>query len=454
MISIVLPTYNEARSIQEVLRRGSEALRKAGEDHELIVVDDSSPDRTADLAEALANEIPVRVLRRPGRQGLATAVVDGWSIARGDVLGVMDADLQHPPEVLTRLARAVQDPNVDVAIATRSGPGGGAAADWRRTRRLTSWMARHLAACVLPRTLADLSDPMSGMFLVRARALQGVRLEPTGYKILLEVLGKAHYRELVEVPFVFQARTLGSSKLGTRESLQYLAHLARLARSTGQLRSWIRYAAVGFTGAVVNVGVLAFLVEAARLAGRVGIGGRHPARSGEQLLLELAFHFSYSASPQRGTSGRNPQPAVPLREGLRHWSGAQCLADALAELVGSAASPGLRRRGDAGGRLEPLLQRAGHLAELGFAHSPPPRSGVGRLRQPQVGFDRAHLFVAPEGCAGRHSVMGRHSVIRNCYNEAGSSHVHRMLDRGYGLQRGSQYRPRRSRPWFRNEPQG
>jgi dolichol-phosphate mannosyltransferase len=99
------------------------------------------------------------------------------------------------------------------------------------------------------------------MFLVRARALQGVRLEPKGYKILLEVLGKAHYRELVEVPFVFQARSLGSSKLGMHESLQYLAHLGRLAHSTGQLRSWIRYAAVGFTGAVVNVGALTFLAE-------------------------------------------------------------------------------------------------------------------------------------------------------------------------------------------------
>jgi dolichol-phosphate mannosyltransferase len=261
MFSIVLPTYNEARSIQEALRRASEALRKAEEGHELIVVDDSSPDRTADLAEALANEIPVRVLRRPGRQGLATAVVDGWSIAKGDVLGVMDADLQHPPEVLTRLARALRDPDVDVAMATRSGPGGGSAADWRWMRRLTSWAARHLAACVLPRTLAEVSDPMSGMFLIRARALQGVRLEPTGYKILLEILGKAHYCELVEVPFVFQARSLGSSKLGLRESAQYLAHLARLARFTGQLRSWMRYAAVGFTGAVVNVGVLTFLAE-------------------------------------------------------------------------------------------------------------------------------------------------------------------------------------------------
>src|SRR5271157_1340795 len=133
MISIVLPTYNEARSIQEVLRRASEALRKTGEDHELIVVDDSSPDRTADLAEALASEIPVRVLRRPGRQGLATAVVDGWGVARGEVLGVMDADLQHPPEVLTGLANALRDQNVDMAMATRSGPGGGSAEDW-------SWM--------------------------------------------------------------------------------------------------------------------------------------------------------------------------------------------------------------------------------------------------------------------------------------------------------------------------
>jgi len=261
MVSIVLPTYNEAASIQEALRRASEALQKAGEDYELIVVDDSSPDGTADLAEALASEIPVQVLRRPGRQGLATAVVAGWSMAKGDVLGVMDADLQHPPEVLTHLVGALRNYSADVAIATRSGPGGGSAEDWSWMRRLNSWAARHLAACVLPQTLADISDPMSGMFLVRARSLEGVRLEPMGYKILLEVLGKAHYRDLVEVPFLFQARSLGSSKLGMRESLQYLAHLGRLARATGQLRSWMRYGAVGFTGAVVNIAVLTFLAE-------------------------------------------------------------------------------------------------------------------------------------------------------------------------------------------------
>jgi len=312
MISIVLPTYNEARNIQEVLRRASEALRKAGEDYELIVVDDSSPDHTADLAEALAGQLPVRVLRRPGR-GLATAVVDGWSIAKGDALGVMDADLQHPPEVLTRLVSALRSHNADVAIATRSGPGGGSAETWSWMRRLTSWTARHLAACVLPRTLAEISDPMSGMFLARAEALQEVRLEPTGYKILLEVLGKAHYREVVEVPFVFQARSLGSSKLGMRESAQYLRHLARLARFTGQLRSWIRYAGVGFTGAVVNVAVLTFLVE--RRAWPVGWA--LPVAIPLALLNNFFWNwlFTFRASP-----ALRPGPRAGVLSRLAHYA--------------------------------------------------------------------------------------------------------------------------------------
>jgi dolichol-phosphate mannosyltransferase len=262
MISLVLPTYNEAASIRDVLKRSSDVLRATGEEFELIVMDDSSPDGTAELAQALADELPVRVVRRPRRSGLALAVVDGWQAARGDVLGVMDADLQHPPEVLTSLVAALRKDNVDLAIASRSGPGGGTA-DWSWRRRLTSWVAMHVAACVLPWTLAEVRDPMSGMFLVRRRALQGVRLEPAGYKILLEVLAKGRYREFTEASYMFGPRSGGNSKLGTRQSLEYVLHLARLARSTGQLRTWMRYAAVGFTGALVNVGVCVFLVEQA-----------------------------------------------------------------------------------------------------------------------------------------------------------------------------------------------
>jgi dolichol-phosphate mannosyltransferase len=302
MISLVLPTYNEAASIQNVLRRASDGLRATGEDFELIVVDDSSPDRTAEFAQALAAELPVCVVRRPRRSGLALAVVDGWKVARGEVLGVMDADLQHPPEVLTSLVAALGNENVDLVIASRSGPGG-ATADWSWRRRLTSWIAMHVAACVLPWTLAEVHDPMSGMFLVRRRALQGVRLEPAGYKILLEVLAKGLYREFTEVSYMFGPRGRGKSKLGTRQSLQYVLHLARLARWTGQSQTWSRYAAVGFTGALVNIGAFVFLVEHAGWPAGLALAAAIQLALLSNFLWNKVLTFRRAPAPQgsRGT---------------------------------------------------------------------------------------------------------------------------------------------------------
>jgi dolichol-phosphate mannosyltransferase len=260
MISVVIPTYNEAAAIEETLRRAAAALRSASEDFEIVVVDDASADGTAERAESLASEVPVRVLRRPGRLGLATAVLDGWAIARGEVLGVMDADLQHPPEVLTGLAQAIRKEGADLAIGSRYVPGGGTS-DWTWMRRLISRTATHMAATVLPLRLAAVGDPMSGVFLVRASALCDAHLNPLGYKILLEVLAKAHYQKLVEVPYVFQERERGSSKLGARQYLEYLLHLARLAVGTGQLWGWIRYGLVGLVGAVIDVGLFCFFVQ-------------------------------------------------------------------------------------------------------------------------------------------------------------------------------------------------
>lgn len=255
MISVVIPTYNESEVIEETLRRASKALAASGDAFELIVVDDSSTDGTAELVEKLAPALPVRVLRRPGRLGLATAVVDGWNLARGDLLGVMDADLQHPPEVLAGLAAAFRQPGVDVAVGSRYTSGGGTQ-DWSLVRRLMSKSATHLAATVLPWTLERVTDPMSGLFMVRASALQGVKLDPTGYKILLEVLAKARRRGVAEVPYVFDRRGAGSSKLGGRQSFEYLVHLVRLAKSTGQLTAWIRYLMVGLMGAAIDLAVV------------------------------------------------------------------------------------------------------------------------------------------------------------------------------------------------------
>jgi dolichol-phosphate mannosyltransferase len=259
MISVTIPTYQEAAVIEETLRRAAAAMRATGEEFELIVVDDASADGTAERAESLAAEIPVRVLRRPGRLGLATAVLDGWAAARGDVLGVLDADLQHPPETLTALTAAILR-GADLAIGSRYMPGGGTS-DWTLVRRLISRTATHMAATVLPLKLATVGDPMSGMFMLRTSALRNVHLNPLGYKILLEVIAKAHYNKFVEMPYVFQERERGTSKLGARQYWEYLRHLGRLALGTGQFLGWMRYGLVALLGALIDVGLFYALME-------------------------------------------------------------------------------------------------------------------------------------------------------------------------------------------------
>ena len=252
MISVVIPTYNEAVVIEEALQRAAAALRTTGEDFELIVVDDASADGTAARAAALAPQVPVRVVRRPGKLGLATAVMDGWAAARGDVLGVMDGDLQHPPEVLAALVQALHREDVDLAIASRYVPGGGSY-DWIWVRRFISRTAHHMAATVLPLKVAGVGDTGSGLFMVRAAAVRNVNLKPLGFKVLLEVLAKAHVRSLVELPYTFQKRPRGTSKASAVQFLAYLVHLARLAWETGQVRAWLRYGLVALAGAGIDV---------------------------------------------------------------------------------------------------------------------------------------------------------------------------------------------------------
>jgi dolichol-phosphate mannosyltransferase len=298
MISVVIPTYQEAESIQQTLRRAATALWTFGEEFELIVVDDASDDGTAELAESLQSELPVRVLRRTGERGLATAVVDGWATARGDVLGVMDGDLQHPPEVLTDLAEAMRRTQADLVVASRYCRGGGAR-DWPWWRRVISAAATHLAATVLPLRLSGMTDPMSGMFLVRARALEGVELSPLGYKILLEVVGKGKIAKSSEVPYRFEER-----ELGPRQYAEYLVHLVRLARSTGQARAWGRYALMGLTGAAVNLVAL----EA------MGVRFQWPLAGAVAAAIELALVYNFFGNQlltfsRRASGGLGPQLA-------------------------------------------------------------------------------------------------------------------------------------------------
>lgn len=229
MISVVVPTYNEAATIPKLADRLATAM--GGRPWELVVVDDGSPDGTADVAQALAPAVPVRVVRRSGKLGLATAVMAGFDAAQGDTLVVMDADLSHPPEVVPRLVDAVQDGS-ELAVGSRYVSGGGTV-DWPLRRRVVSRVA-----CLMGNALVPVRDATSGFFALRRSVIDGVRLDPIGFKIGFEVIARGRYTKVVEVPYTFRDREAGQSKFGKREVLNYLIQLAKVARDkvAGRLR--------------------------------------------------------------------------------------------------------------------------------------------------------------------------------------------------------------------------
>jgi dolichol-phosphate mannosyltransferase len=222
LLSVIVPTYNEARSLPDLAERLFSALQAAGLEGELIVVDDSSPDGTGDVAESLADQYPTQVLHRPPKSGLASAVIDGMAQARGEILVVMDADLSHPPEVVPHLVESIAGSDVDLAVASRHVAGGGVA-NWPWHRRFVSWVANQLARPIVP-----VRDATSGFFALRREVVEGVSLDPIGFKIGLEVMAKGRYRRFDEVPYTFQDRRYGESKFGTRQVFNYLRQLGRL----------------------------------------------------------------------------------------------------------------------------------------------------------------------------------------------------------------------------------
>lgn len=266
-ISIVLPTFNESRNIVAVIQELDDVLgRLEGVSYEILVVDDDSPDRTWERALSYAAKhglTQVRVMRRQGERGLASGVVRGWQAARGRILGVMDADMQHPPEVVARLFAAIMD-GATVAVGSRGVDGGGVS-DWSLARRMVSRGAQLAGLMIIPEVIGRVSDPMSGCFLVRRSALSGVRLNPSGYKILVEVLARADVPRIAEVGYVFRERQLGSSKASMKIYLEYLQQLMQLRCALLAKSPFMRFCLVGSCGAVVDMMVLYLLSDPAML---------------------------------------------------------------------------------------------------------------------------------------------------------------------------------------------
>ena len=236
-LSLIVPTLNEAANLPTLVRFVERALR--GISHEILVVDDSSTDGTAEVAEALRCRHPrLRVIRRTRDFGLSAAIIHGFREARGAFLGVIDADLQHDPRILPELIGALSDH--DVAIGSRYAFRGRTCGwSWLREAqsRLASWVTRR--ALRIPTR-----DPLSGFFVLRRSVFEEVEsvLSSRGWKLLLEILASAPYARVAEVPFTFRPRRQGQTKMTWRV-------VAAWGRSLVELRRTFRCRGLAGTGA-------------------------------------------------------------------------------------------------------------------------------------------------------------------------------------------------------------
>ncbi len=264
-VSIVLPTYNESQNIVSMLDSIAQAVC-ADTIAQIIVVDDNSPDGTADIASQHAktihnnNKFRVDVVRRQTKLGLSSAILTGMKSATGSIIVVMDGDFSHPPHVIPSIIRELQDSRHDIVIASRYVEGG-SIRGWPFRRRLMSKGATKIAQYGLG---IEVKDPVSGFFAFRRDIIQGVDFDAIGYKMLLEILVKTRGARVKEVPYTFTDRRSGASKLDSAVMLDYVRSVWRLylygklirqkekRTSVHFLSKAARFYTVGASGLLVN----------------------------------------------------------------------------------------------------------------------------------------------------------------------------------------------------------
>ncbi len=222
-ITLVIPTYNESENLPILLERVFSVFRESNLDGKVIVVDDDSPDGTWKVAEGLKEKYSgLEVLRRLSERGLSSAVLSGFSMSKSGILGVMDADLSHPPEKIPELIAPILSGEADITIGSRY-VDKGESGDWALSRKISSRLAT-LAVI----GLTKVKDPMSGFFFLKREVIKNAELSPKGFKIALEILVRGKYDRVVEVPIVFRDRIYGETKLNSGVILDYLYHVVKL----------------------------------------------------------------------------------------------------------------------------------------------------------------------------------------------------------------------------------
>ena len=296
-LAIVVPTYNESGNILVLVERLHELLDGLCR-WEMIVVDDNSPDGTATLVDAAARGGDnLRCVRRIGRRGLSTAVIEGCLATFAPLLIVMDADLQHDETIIPRMLACLSEPDCDLVVASRYAAGGGVG-DWNRTRKTGSSVATWMARMATP---SPISDPMSGFFGLKRELFLDVapRLSGAGFKILLDIAASAaRPLRIEEVPYTFRSRIEGDSKLNATVVFDYVGMIIE-KRSFG----WIpaRFALFAFTGLIgvaVNMAALYLLVRA------TGLGFNRSQETATVVAMTFNFflnnNFTYGDRRLRG----------------------------------------------------------------------------------------------------------------------------------------------------------
>ncbi len=264
-VSIIIPTYNESQNIIQILKSIKENLPK-NFITQAIVVDDNSPDGTGRIVDDyLKNfkkmaDYTIEVIHRKAKDGLGSAILKGISQARGDTIVVMDSDFSHPPQIIPKLIESIKKYQYDIAVASRYIKGG-KIQGWSLKRKLMSKFATLIAKKGLG---IDTKDPMSGFFAFKRNIIKELNMDGIGYKILLEILVKTKGVNVKEIPYTFQDRELGSSKLTMRIILDYYKSVWKLYRYGKPLerqekRSSVKFVSkaarfytVGASGFVVN----------------------------------------------------------------------------------------------------------------------------------------------------------------------------------------------------------
>lgn len=326
-LSIIVPTRNEGENVALLAARIGKSLERV--DYEVIFVDDSDDGETVSTLERLSQtDAHVRFRHRPVSNGLSGAVIDGFGLARGDILAAMDGDLQHPTNCLLPMLEEIVG-GADLVVASRFVPGGDDGG-LRVERKVVSFVARALIWVGLGKSRI-LRDPTSGYFMVRRDCVETAKLHAIGWKILLEVLARGGARRVAEVPMRFEPRIHGTSKLSGRQMTALVRQVFQLVKDSPEDRRFYLFALVGLSGVVLNTVVFLLLT---RFGVMVELASIFSALAAMVSNFALNDHFTFfdrkvGRFTSRGVRAVGTQVVglavdvgmVVLLHGAMHWPG-------------------------------------------------------------------------------------------------------------------------------------